>query len=267
MASPAVSPAPPPPIFIGGVPRSGTTLLRVMLDSHANIHCGPELRAVPAIARLWAGCRLSLDGPRAEAYRLDEETIRRPFADAAMRMLAPNLAASGKPRAAEKTPGNLLVFAELAELFPGSPLVHVLRDGRDVVASRLEQESRKLAVPRGPDAARTHAAEWADAVERRRTLAGLPAYVEVRYEALTDAPEAVMRDLLERLGEPWDPAVLAHHRVPRETEGVAEWSADQVVRPVNRDARGRWRRDLSPGELAAVLEVAGPALDDAGYAQ
>jgi hypothetical protein len=259
------------PIFVGGVPRSGTTLLRVMLDTHPDIHCGTELRAVDALATLWSACRESVRPPLSEAYALPDPSLRPAFAGLIMAFLRPAWEASGKPRVAEKTPWNLLVFPELRELFPDSALVHVIRDGRDVVASRLDIDRR--AAGAGPldtvARARERALEWVAAMRlRRRMLAdpGLaPAYYELRYESLVSDARATLRPLFDFIGVEHDDGVLRYHDIDRNVAGSEEWSAAGVQRPLYASSIGRWRASLDPAELAAVLEVAGPALDELGY--
>lgn len=261
------------PIFVGGVPRSGTTLLRVILDTHPRIHCGTEMRVINALARLWSAVEASGQPLLSEAYAIEPADTRRHFAALIRAFLEPGRRASGKPRVAEKTPSNLLVFPELAALFPGSPLVHVIRDGRDVVASRLERD-RPQGVPLSAEQSRALAAiratEWVDAMRlRSRILADAALsrnYVEVRYESLIEDPERALRDLFERLGESFDPAVLSFHEVEREVQGTEEWSAEAVSRPIFRTSIGRWRRALTADELGAVQAVAGETLVALGYA-
>jgi len=259
------------PIFVGGVPRSGTTLLRVILDTHPDIHCGTELRAVDALAALWNACRDSVRPPLSEAYALPDPTLRPAFARLIMAFLRPAWDASGKPRVAEKTPWNLLVFPQLRELFPDSALVHVIRDGRDVVASRLEIDRREAGAGELDTAgrARERALEWVAAMQlRRRMLAdpGLaPAYYELRYESLVRDARATLVPLFEFVGVAFDDRVLRYHRVDRNVAGSEEWSAASVQRPLYASSIGRWRASLGPVELAAVLDVAGPALRELGY--
>jgi protein-tyrosine sulfotransferase len=259
------------PIFIGGVPRSGTTLLRVILDTHPGIHCGTELRVVQALTALWSSADRTAQPVLTDAYGVDTEHLRRIFADLVLSFLEPAWRASGKRRVAEKTPFNVLVFPELRRLFPESPLVHVIRDVRDVVASRLERD-REAAGGEPLDGvaiARIRAQEWTAAMEiRRRMLAAedlARGYFEVRYEQLVQWPQEVLEPLFAFLGERFDPAVLTFHDVPRNVAGSEEWSAAAVRRPLYESSCGRWRHSLSAGEHAAVMEVAGRELQALGY--
>jgi len=240
-----------------------------MLDSHPHIACGPELKLIPALARLWLDCQTSF-APHLRALHLAPPDVTRVFADTIAALLAPHRQATGKPRVAEKTPGNVFWFGPLHHLFPDSPLVHVIRDGRDVVASLLGIDWR------GPDGqpvpftrdARAAAEYWVASVRAGRQAAardpGLAGrYVEVRYERLVADPEGELRRLLAFVGEPWDDAVLRHQDFDRDLAG--ETSAEQVRRPVNGSAVGRWRRDLSPGQLEVVRDVAGGLLLELGY--
>lgn len=259
------------PIFVGGVPRSGTTLLRVILDTHPRIFCGTELRVVQALATLWASAERHARPLLAQAYALDGEYVRKVFADLIVSFLEPAWRASGKARVAEKTPSNLQVFAELRLLFPHSPLIHVIRDVRDVVASRLERDKITARLPIDTVAvARERAREWTAAMTiRRRILADANlsrTYFEVRYEDLVHVPESVLVSLFEFLGEVFDPAVLDFHRVRRNVAGTEEWSAEAVSRPIFADSIGRWQKSLGQEELWAVLDETGEVLAELGYA-
>ena len=265
---------PPPcaPIFVGGAPRSGTTLVRAILDTHPAIACGPELRAVAALAGLWSEIDASLPGDVARAYHLKPATLRDAFAGTIAGFLAPHRQRSGKPRIAEKTPSNVRHFAELHRLFPDSPLVHVIRDGRDVVTSLLGMDWIDPRTGQPFDYvrnARAAAHSWVDMVTAGRAMAALPdagsCYLELRYEDIVARPEPTLKRLFDFLGEPWTDAVLGFHANPRNTAGSEESSADQIAKPLYAASVGRWRRDLAPADRQAVREVAGPLLMALGY--
>ena len=263
------------PIFIGGVPRSGTTLVRVILDTHPRIFCGTELRVVPALAGLWHSFNSTAQPLLESAYAVDAERLRDIFSDLVLAFLTPSWEASGKPRVAEKTPFNILVFPELARLFPDAPLVHVIRDVRDVVASRLERD-RAFAGGGGLGSsvdtialARIRAEEWVAAMAVRRQMlltdSSSRTYFELRYEDLVSSPHTVLAALFAFLGETFDPAVLDYHRIERNVDGSEEWSADAVRKPLFASSYGRWRKCLSADELSSVIQVAGPVLQELGY--
>jgi len=195
------------PIFVIGSPRSGTTLLRLMLDSHPRISCGEEthfLRDLEAIVgRNWS---------LVETYGLPREwwleRIRALYAD----FQAEVLGGSGKARWAEKDPTYTLHLPFIEELFPQARYVHLLRDGHDVVASFRDRWGYR-------SAARAARTEWARYVTAARELGErLPGerFLELRYERLVADPETEARRLFAFLGEAWDPAVIefdpAEHR-------------------------------------------------------
>jgi protein-tyrosine sulfotransferase len=256
------------PIFIGGVPRSGTTLLRVILDSHSRIFCGTELRVVHALSALWESTHLSAGGLLSHVYHIDEARLRGVFAELILSFLRPAWVASGKARIAEKTPANLLAFMQLNALFPDSPLIHVIRDLRDVVTSRLE---RSAADDRGRrvQLAVEHAREWVQAMLLRRQFLDharlQQRYHEIRYEDLVARPQVVLDGLLAFIGERYEPEMLDFHRVRRNVSGSEEWSAAAVSRPIFSDSIGRWRCNLSAEECAAVLHIGESMLVELGY--
>lgn len=192
-------PASARPIFIVGAPRSGTTLLRLILDSHPAISCGEEthfLRELePIVGRHWR---------MVEPYGFPRAYWIGRIRDLYTGFQADVLAGRGKRRWAEKDPTYTLLLPFIGELFPDALYVHLLRDGRDVVASARERWGWR-------SGARMANGEWRRYVEAARSLAGGPTaerYHEVRYEALVADPEGTLRPLFAFLGEPWDPVVL-----------------------------------------------------------
>jgi len=263
-------PVPSAPIFVGGAGRSGTTLLRVVLDSHPNIACGPELKVTPSICGLWFDFNTAFH-PALVEYGLTREDISRVTGDFILALLAKYRASSGKPRSAEKSPNNVYYFEHLHMIFPDSPLVHVLRDGRDVVCSLLTMDWVDSRTGKPIDYtrdARKAAEYWVSAVRAGREAGrkiGTRHYHELKYEEVVARPEAALRSLFEFLGEPWDEAVLRFHA--NTARALAnESSAAQVSKPLYTTAAGRWLHDLKPADKAAVKAVAGDLLIELGYA-
>ncbi len=249
-----------PPVFVIGSPRSGTTLLRLILDSHPRISCGEEthfLRDLEAVVgRNWA--LVSTYGLSREWWL---EHIRDLYAD----FQAEVLARSGKRRWAEKDPTYTLHLSFIEELFPEATYVHLLRDGHDVVASFRDRWGYT-------SAARAARTEWARYVRAARELGGrLPEdrFLELRYEALVADPAAQGRRLFDFLGEEWEPSVLefdpAEHRaterygwftaqrreaggdertIYRSRVGAGGASLDPVLRTILRRRNGDLLREL-----------------------
>jgi hypothetical protein len=269
-AADRVPAAPAPPIFVGGAGRSGTTLLRVILDSHKNIACGPELKVTPTICALWYDLNTSYYGALAE-HGLDHgdlNALGRALIDG---LLAKFRARHGKVRSAEKSPNNVFYFQHLHLLFPDSPLVHVVRDGRDVVCSLLTMNwvdirtGAPFEYTRDP---RKAAEYWASAVRAGRDAGariGPARYYEVKYEDIVERPEPTLRALFEFLGEPWDDAVLRFHE-HKSRPLAGESSAAQVAKPLYTTAARRWAQDLDAAHKAVVKAAAGELLIELGYA-
>ncbi len=204
-----VGPAPvekAPPIFIVGCQRSGTTLVRLMLDSHGNISCGPETRFLADLAKVTTD-----NWQRLAHYGYPKQYWHQSMAQFFDGIQSEYAAGRGKTRWADKTPRYALSLDFIDELFPTCRVVHVVRDGRDVVASHRHRFGYVAAVKA--------AEKWPRYIKAaRETGARLSPerYHELRYERLVEDPEATMRALLEFLGEPWDDAVLHHEDFPHD---------------------------------------------------
>lgn len=260
-----------PPIFVGGAGRSGTTLLRVILDSHPAIACGPELKVGQIIAKAWFSFRTSY-AQVLSSYSFSKHDTNQLFAEVILKLLDKYRVQAGKARSAEKSPNNVKIFGHLHEMFPASPMVHMVRDGRDVVASLLTMdwftpEGKPVAYCRDAGLAAQY---WADSVRaahkfRDHSTDTAASYFELKYENLVQDPEAALRPLFEFIDEPWEPCVLEYHRQQRNLG--AESSAEQVRRGVYRSSMGRWARDLTAEQKRAVKHYAGELLVELGYAE
>lgn len=259
-----------PPIFIGGAPRSGLTLLRAMLDSHPAIACGPDLALVAGLARQYGEVAETIGANLAAYYDLPVPAVRSLYRRLIDRLLSPLPLSRGKARAAEKSGANILFFRQLHVLFPESPLIHVIRDGRDVAASIRGRDwkggdGRPLPATRD---LRNGAGLWAAMVKAGRAAGEAcgPNYLEIHYEDMVGAPEATLRTLCRFVGEEWDPMMLDFHRRPLTLVGT-EADSPALGETLSRRFVGRWRRDLSADEASGLDAMLAPVLDAFGYRQ
>lgn len=195
-----------PPIFIVGCQRSGTTLLRLLLDSHPNISCGPETRFLKDLAKITGEA-----WPRFQLYGFPKSYWNSKVSDFFSSFQQEYAERRGKRRWADKTPLYALSLDYIQDLFPDAQIVHVIRDGRDVVASHKHRWGYYSAVKA--------TIKWSHYIRCAQAAgSGLPAtrYCEVRYENLVSDLEGTMRRLLGFLGEPWDDAVLEPHKHPHD---------------------------------------------------
>lgn len=191
------------PVVIFSAPRSGSTLLRVILGSHSELYAPPELPLKHLGVRAetkWI--RASLEG-----LELTTEDVEHMLWD---RVLAEALRRSGKPRIVVKTPANVLSWKRIAACWPDARFVFLLRHPAAAVASlqssfdpawhhSTEAGSLEESVVKG--------LRYMTALEQAREA--LPGFT-VRYEELTASPEAVVRELCEFLGVPFQPAMLEY---------------------------------------------------------
>ena len=247
-------------IVIGGSPRSGTTLLRTMLGRHGLIAGCPEttvfqerVSGPDAIAE-----RMGWDAAEIKAWQIQS----RSQVDFIERFAREMRRTSGKPIWVEKTPKNVMRFGFVRRRFPHARIVHIVRDGRDVVCSLRHKPFAKIdaAAQHGTHAARRCAVQWRNAVKAGLRFRRDPLYYELRYEDLVADPEAALRRLLASLQLPWDAAML--QSTPSDGVDPYEHRAND---PIFDSAIGRWRSDLSDEDRRATLLLIGPQLVALGY--
>ena len=281
-----------PAPFIVGVARSGTTLLRMMLDAHPELAIPPETHFIPKLIkaadepgdsrdrvfelltthRRWPDFQLDRGELKAEFERIEPFEIGsalRAFYGAYARR-------QGKPRWGDKTPGYARRMRPIASALPEAHFVHLIRDGRDVALSQLE-------VHHGAESVHEAADTWTSGIEKaRRNARRVEHYIEVRYEDLVDDPETVVRRVCEFASLPFHPAMLDYHErvdarmseLERDFERgdasaiPAELRARQhrrVSTPPQKQRSGRWRTDMADADRAEFESIAGPLLAELGY--
>ena len=208
-----------PPIFVIGCFRSGTSLLRRILDSHPRIACPPESKFILPLAQV-------LRDPSAlrglDSMGFDRAQVASALGRTASAFFTSYAAAQGKPRWADKTPDYVEVLGELREMFgPDARFVLLYRHGMDVAFSLANPKRHFPAIlPFADDAGGSIPVGagrfWVDQNEKieafRRAHPG--ACHALTYEQLTEAPEAALRPMFEFLGEAWDERVLEYQRLP-----------------------------------------------------
>ncbi|XP_002733819.2 protein-tyrosine sulfotransferase 1-like [Saccoglossus kowalevskii] len=210
-----------PLVFIGGVPRSGTTLMRAMLDAHDDVRCGEETRLVPRLL----GMRQSWKRSPKEWNRLVEAGLTDSVInDALSAFILEVIAKHGEPapRLCNKDPFTLKSMTYLRDLFPSAKYILMVRDGRATTHSII---SRKVTIS-GFDITsyKDCLQKWNMAIENMYSQCmqvGSKYCLPVFYEQLVLHPEPQLRNILKFLDLPWDENVMHHEQAVGKPGGIS----------------------------------------------
>ena len=235
------------PVFILGLPRSGTTLVDRILSSHSDVSSRGETSD-------FAKALLAEVGDAASKEALVRRSAQADFAAVGARYCA-RLAMQAGRRSIDKTPVNFLYLGLIARALPRARIIHVRRDPMDL-GYAIYKTLFRMAYPFSYDLA--DLGHYYLAYDRlmahwRAMLPGR--FLEVRYEDLVSSQEATSRRLVEFCGLDWQPACLAFERNARPCLTA---SAAQVREPIYASSVGLWRRyreQLQP--LGKVLRSGG----------
>lgn len=273
----------PGPLFVVGVPRSGTTLLSSLLNAHREIAIAPETHY---FTQHWGICvealrpegngphwlidrlletpefrDLHLDGPELQAvHDLVPAGHQVTHADVYSAFLRVYAAKHHKVLTGEKTPAYLLRARTLVAQFPAARFVCIVRDPRDVTLSWRAAGWRGTAA--------YHALVWRSfqrAAAQHRAHLG-DAFLVVRYEDLLADPDAVLRACCGHVGLDFDPGMLHFHQGERRNfDPLREPWKNKATQPLDPSNSGRWLTDLSPGEVATIEWLARREMVASGY--
>ncbi len=224
------------PVFIVGLPRSGTTLLEQVLASHSRVFGAGELRLAREDFETLGG---GSDG-RAEArafdilQTIDAETVQRLAQSHLERLRIINNSAE---RILDKMPDNYLYVGFMALLFPRARFLHCCRDIRDVAVSCWITHFRDIPWANDFDLMVSRFAQYRRVMDHWKTVLPVP-MLDVHYEEMVEDLESVARRAVAFLGLEWEPACLAYHRNQRP---VRTASLTQVRQPIYRRSVARWR--------------------------
>jgi tetratricopeptide (TPR) repeat protein len=230
------------PVFIVGLPRSGTTLTEQILASHSKVHGAGELSVVrdslESLPRT-----LKVDATAAECLgRLDRESAQRLTRSHLNHIRSLNRQAL---RIVDKMPENYIYLGLLTTLYPGARFIHCRRDLRDVAVSCWMTHFRHIRWANDPENIVSRIRGYQRLMDHWRQV--LPrVWLDVPYEETVADLETAARRLVAFCGLEWEPGCLAFHEGQRTVRSA---SLAQVRRPIYKNAVARWKhyeRELGP---------------------
>jgi hypothetical protein len=226
------------PIFVVGMPRSGTTLVERILSSHPDVYAAGELQNFAAALQHASGSHAPVlfdSEINTRASTLDWKRIGADY------LLSTRPATAHKPRFIDKLPHNFLYLGFIARALPNARIICLRRNPMDTCLSNFRQlfDQTSASFDYSYDLLDTGKyfvlfdhlmAHWLRVFPER--------ILEIGYETLVDAQETCTRQLLKFCGLPWHDACLHFENNPAP---VATFSTTQVRTPMYRTANGRWK--------------------------
>lgn len=273
------------PLFIVGCGRSGTTMLREMINAHPEYAIPGESHFIPELWRRRGAYardrernvevdRLVQDIvsiPQVRKWKVPHEYIWRRIGDSPVPTFASVIESvfqayadsRAKRSWGDKTPVYVLHIPLLSELFPRARFIHIIRDGRDVALSYL---SRPLSVHGIWQAGRRWRRDVGAGLRHGRRLPS-GRYTEVRYEDLVTRPEVALQQLSGFARIPYTEEMLDYpdrYREKKRTYPNPTGLHEAVTKPPTPGLRD-WRSQMPDDDILAFEAVAGPLLSELGY--
>jgi len=265
---------PAPPVFIVGCPRSGTTLLRRLLERHPALAiCGEtQFHLLVYVRRKAFG---NLENPAKRAHLIREYLASRPMRESGLdtselrdrlareatsyqalftSILSYYADSQNKPRCGEKTALHALFLETLREWFPGALILHMVRDPRAVVASLQ-------GAPWASSSVVTNTRKWIKLNQAARQFHDQPGYLEVRYEALVQSPAGELQKICSFLGEEYSPGML----VPDQNRAAGGDSLRRWQMAITPERVDAWKTELTAAQVAQIEWVLGSKMESFGY--
>jgi len=228
------------PVFIVGMPRSGTTLVETVLARHPEVHAGGEMLHMFNVEQAllnWARQNKGYEGGPYDMLKLVPPDY---FTRNARAVLNHVEAAAGRPFSVftDKLPDNTQRLGLISKVFPGARIIYVRRNALDCCISNLFQ---RFSLGHGfsfrQDLLGERYRQVAETMQLWKQSVTLP-IMDVSYEALVTDPEPVIRKIVAFAGLEWDDACLSPQLASRRIMTASQY---QVKQPINRNSVDRWR--------------------------
>ncbi len=155
-------------------------------------------------------------------------------------------------------------YTEVERLWDNSAFVFMMRDGRDIAASRKKNGDFKQTI-------KEVATGYVSQIEQFKKFASNPSVnsAVVKYESLVTTPESTLRNLCEHIGLSWSDKLLSHHEADLTIykNPTGHLSANQITQPINSMSIGRWKDELTSREVLQFEDCAGKLLEEYGYSE
>ncbi|MDB5991386.1 MAG: hypothetical protein JWQ10_2789 [Herbaspirillum sp.] len=217
------------PVFIIGMPRSGTTLVEQILASHPQVHGAGELSALSQAIESAGAFPDSVGNWSAD----DLSRIGRDY----LARIAP--LANGKARLVDKMPANFFFAGLIPLILSGARIIHCRRDPVDTCLSCYSKQfaGEQLFSYDQVELGQFHR-DYQTLMAHWRTVLPAASFIEVDYESVVDDLEGQARRLIDFIDLPWDDACLNFHQTRRV---VRTASVNQVRQPIYKTSKGRWQ--------------------------
>ena len=273
----------PTPVFVVGVPRSGTTLLAAMLSAHSRMSCGPESDFFEQLGtqhinrlcdpRFWPRAAVdflysikTLDQPLPDMYGITRKQLER-YLQAQPPAVTSVLASvteqytkqAGKQRWVEKTPVHCNHVRTIRRYYPTSPIIRIVRDPRDVALSLKK-------VSWGPQSLIESVWKWRGFETLCTDFFRTDRYaLTLRYEDLVRSPEAKLKEVCAFIGEQFEPGMLDTSQSIRHVNRINEVWKVKAGMPVDASRVATWKHCLTDGENRLFEAILGKHLTTYGY--
>ena len=242
------------PIIIGGFYRSGTSLVRRLLDSHPNIYCGPEVKFFRDFFGNYINDPLAnlRFFSSARTMGIEENQLLDIFGDAFIKAHELAMKLSGKRRWADKNPENLIYLEQWHYLLDGNyKFVHVVRNPLDTLAS-LNEAGFWKAIPEAFEKKVELYRVYLESAQNFQNKSGIETLV-LRYEDLVSSPQDTLTTLLSQLDEVYDKRMLERFYDNNRRSGIEDSKVSRT-RSIQGDSINRWKKDLSAEEQQLTVE-------------
>lgn len=247
------------PIFIVGTQRSGTTLLRLILDAHPRIAIGPETGFMRAVKTIKEIPDFHAGKGWYEPYGLSEEELNQRIREFYGSIFDDFARKQGKERWGEKTPFHRHHIGEIAAIFPRCQFLAMVRHP-GAVAQSVGQWGY------GWEHALQDWVRSNRSILRKAEALGADRVHVVRYEDLLLDSRRTIEEVIWFLDEPWDERLMSHHEVQAGRQGAAVTDGGtRVAEPLDPSRVDQWRTEVTEAELESMEAIAGELMRELGY--